>query len=334
MAKKKAVKPSGNLKKRRESNSSQPAPKTIRPVVMYPFSQPKDLAHIDRLFRFLEELNNDPNYVYARPITVINRQTHHRSQADPNTERAYRLGRAIVEAKSDVVDAWSIDTCNMWLSGFGEAMARADLANSVNDVFWLIPGDFHYDASPVDSINPLTEMSKLPRLVYDGKCELSLGEIRVPPSSSKQLIDTYGTYGLLYNWFPAEAQGIRRITSKPRSEFFAIQHDFLKTAMVNERWYGYEQTIVILLQNMRGQKPVRRVESVALGGIEDDPSARSSLASAMQQIERTERVIKQFWRELNETKHQGDWPDLFKKRDLQSEQIRAAAMTIMQQILP
>ena len=40
--------------------------------------------------------------------------------------------------------------------------------------------------------------------------DMCIGEIATDHNNSKQLIDTYGTFALLYNWFPAEAQEIRQ----------------------------------------------------------------------------------------------------------------------------
>ena len=311
--------------------------KVIRPIIIYPFGHPKDTQHIELLYTDLvSKISEDQNGKYVKPITVINCQTHYRVKETqikegPKSKKileSYENIRTnLVEKYTNIIDSWSTDTCAMWLRGLGEAYKTSN----VNDVFWIIPGDFHYN-TPFGR-EALKLMLKIPDKVYDGHCELCLGEIEVPLNSAKQLIDTYGTYGLLYNWFPAEAQGIRQITSKPRSEFFAIGHDFLGTALVSERWYAYEQTLIILLQNMRGQRTVRKVIPEPLGQIEDDPASRSTLSTAMQQIERTERALKLFWRELNEPKYPGEWPDLFRKLDRQSEQIRGAAMTIMQQLL-
>jgi len=168
--------------------------------------------------------------------------------------------------------------------------------------------------------------------VYAGESEFCIGEISVPLNSAKQLIDTYGTYGLLYNWFPAEAQGLRKLTDKPRSEFFAIGHDYLRTALISQRWYAYEQTIVVLLQGMQGIRPMRAIKKLELGEITDEPTGRADLAGAMQQVERTERVLKLYWRELK-APQDPLWPEKFRVLDHQSEQIRAAAMVILQQIL-
>src|SRR5205823_12458299 len=105
---------------------------------------------------------------------------------------------------------------------------------------------------------------------------------------SEQLVDTYGTFALLYNWFPAEAQEIRQYTERPRSEFFAVRHSFLHEVL-RQRWYAYEQTVVMLLQAVFNQNHISRF---FVGNISDLPLGRESLASAMQQVERTERVLK------------------------------------------
>jgi len=75
----------------------------------------------------------------------------------------------------------------------------------------------------------------------------------------------------------------------------------------------------------------RSVRKVELGAIEDEEQGRSRLEGAMQQVERTERVLKLFWRE----RHLEDraWQKEFRRLDAQSEQVRAAAMIIFEQIL-
>lgn len=318
---KRSSKAVGKSAERRETRAA----KQIHPIVIYPFVNPVDTRHLRKLYEAIAEwIKQDQRY--CRPITIMNQQTYHHAKTEQQMDIDKFLSDS-VKAISDVIPTWAVDTCQMWLAGFGHCY---DLAG-VNDVFWLIPGDFHYDTGPGNEA--LKKMPSIANNVFDGVCELCLGEIKVPLNSAKNLIDTYGTYGLLYNWFPGEAQGIRKITDRPRTEFLAIGHDYLKAALMRpERWYAYEQTIVILLQGMKGIKQMRRILPVRLGEVIDDPSGRSSLSGAMQQIERTERVLKLYWRELNETEDP-NWPDTFRKLDAQSEQIRGAAMIIMQQIL-
>ncbi|MEP7013222.1 MAG: hypothetical protein ABJC13_23115 [Acidobacteriota bacterium] len=304
-------------------SSSAEGHRKIHPIIIYPFSQPRDLRHLEALYGNLVKRISEQPSRYAHPITVLNRQTFHRNSSN-GTFRAFL--RDYVTPCSTILDTWSVDSCQMWLSGFGHAF---DARATVYDVYWLIPGDFDYAGKTGRDV--LDRFEQIPDAVYTGEAELCIGEITVPPNSAKQLIDTYGTYGLLYNWFPAEAQGLRNITSKPRSEFLALGHDYLKTALISQRWYAYEQTIVILLQGMQGIRPMRAVKKVEIGELTDEPTGRGDLAGAMQQVERTERVLKLYWREL---KGQDPlWPEKFRILDHQSEQIRGAAMVILQQVL-
>jgi hypothetical protein len=256
----------------------------------------------------------------------MNRQTFYnnslwiRSQELNETFQQFR--EDCVEKYSTVIDAWCVDTCQMWLAGFGKAF---DHKNSEGDVYWLIPGDFNYSTDIGKKV--LEEMKQLPFVVQNHEQDICVGEIQVDINSSKQLIDTYGTYGLLYNWFPHQAQKIRKITDKPRTEFLAISHSFLRDVL-RQRWYAYEQTIIILLQAIIGRK---RIDKIRLGNISDLPQGKDTLAAAMQQVERTERVLKLFWREMYQ--HEADWAERFKKYDVQSGQIRGSALVILGNLL-
>lgn len=306
------------------SRESSEGLRKVHPIIIYPFAQPRDPRHLEPLYGNLVKRVAEQPSRYARPITVLNRQTFHRN-ATNETFRGFL--RDYVVPYSTILDSWSVDSCQMWLSGFGHAF---DARATVYDVYWLIPGDFDYAGKAGQEV--LERFEQIPDAVYSGEAELCIGEITVPPNSAKQLIDTYGTYGLLYNWFPAEAQGLRNITSKPRSEFIALSHDYLKTALIRQRWYAYEQTIVILLQGMQGIRPMRTMKKVEIGELTDEPTGRGDLAGAMQQVERTERVLKLYWRELKGPQDPL-WPEKFRILDHQSEQIRGAAMVILQQIL-
>lgn len=296
----------------------------IHPIIIYPFVQPRESRHLEALYGDLIKRVAENASRYARPLTVLNRQTFHRN---PRKGTFRTFMKDYVEKYSSILHSWSVDSCQLWLDGFGQAF---DDRATEYDVYWLIPGDFDYASKAGQEV--LKRFEEIPHTVYSGEAELCLGEISVPLNSAKQLIDTYGTYGLLYNWFPAEAQGLRKITDKPRSEFFAVGHDYLKTALISQRWYAYEQTIVILLQGMQGVRPMRSIKKLELGDIVDEPLGRGDLAGAMQQVERTERVLKLYWRELKGPQDPL-WPEKFRVLDHQSEQIRGAAMVILQQIL-
>ena len=289
----------------------------IHPVVIYPFRQPDDYQDLEQLYTLVGRLAAQPG-TYARPITVVDRKTGNRMAGN----RAFLDFRKQTVARfSDILDAWCVDTCQMWYAGLGLAFDRG----GPQDVYWLIPGDFNY-GDPVGR-EVLGRLHDLPEICAELKQDVCIGEIATDHKNPKQLIDTYGTFALLYNWFPDEAREIREYTERPRSEFFAIRHDFLGE-MLNRRWFAYEQTMVILLQAVFNQK---RIARFFVGNISDLPEGRQSLASAMQEVERTERVLKTLWRE-----RQSDelgWSDRYRLLETQSEQIRRTALTLLENLL-
>jgi hypothetical protein len=289
----------------------------IHPVVIYPFRQQNDYSDLKELYQLVAKLDAEKEK-FARPITVMDRKTHYASEG---SRQFLDFRRDTVGRHSDILDAWCVDTCQMWYSGLGEAFERG----GQNDVYWLIPGDFNYGTSSGSEV--LGRLHDLPEICLELKQDVCIGEIATNQNNSKQLIDTYGTFALLYNWFPKEAQEIRQYTERPRSEFFAIRHDFL-SEMLRRRWYAYEQTVVILLHSIFGNK---RISRFFVGEISDLPEGRESLTSAIQQVERTERVLKTLWRERNQMN--AGWVDQYRHLETQSEQVRQTAFTILRNLL-
>jgi len=291
---------------------------TIHPVIIYPFKQPADYGDLEALYSLVERLGADREK-YERPITVVDRKTYY-SQKKAAPFLAFR-NRTLARC-GDILDAWCVDTCQMWYAGLGAAFERG----KPGDVYWLIPGDFNYGAAAGREV--LGRLHDLPEIILELDQHLCIGEIATDHNNSKQLIDTHGTFALLYNWFPAEAQEIRQYTERPRSEFFAIRHEFLGR-MLTQRWYPYEQTVVMLLGAVfQG----RRISRFFVGNISDLPEGRESLSSALQQVERTERVLKTLWRERHESRR--GWIQLYRELEAQSEQIRRTALNILQNLLP
>lgn len=289
----------------------------IHPIVIYPFHQPKDCSGVEQLYELIARLDGDRSR-YARPVTVMDRKTYRASASD----RKFAAFRDRTVARySDILDTWGVDTCQMWYSGLG----KAHDAGAANDVYWLIPGDFNY-GSPVGR-EVLGRLHDLPEICVELAQDLCIGEIATDHNNSKQLIDTYGTFALLYNWFPAEAQEIRGYTERPRSEFFAIRHSFLDDVL-HRRWFAYEQTVVMLL---RAVATDRRISRFFVGNISDLPEGGESIGSAMQQVERSERVLKTVWREQHET--QAGWQARYRLLESQSEDIRRTAMIILENLL-
>jgi hypothetical protein len=302
---------------RARKNTAAPPPATIHPVIIYPFKKPESYSDLQALYGLVEYLDSEKGS-YARPLTVMDRKTHYSANGDTVF---HDFRKDVVARHSEILDAWCVDTCQMWYCGLGLAFERG----RPKDVYWLIPGDFNYGTTVGHEV--LSRLHDLPEIILELQQDLCIGEISTDHSNPKQLIDTYGTFALLYNWFPAEAEEIRQFTERPRSEFFAVSHDFLQEVLA-QRWYAYEQTVVMLLQAVFGQK---RISRFFVGNISDLPEGGETVASALQQVERTERVLKAMWRE----KHQQDrgWLDKYRGLEMQSEQVRRAAITIFEHLL-
>jgi hypothetical protein len=305
---------SGNSKRTR---AAVPSLAKVHPVIIYPFKPQANYSDLESLYQLVARLDEDKD-LYARPITVIDRKTHYAL----NGNKAFNHFKNDVVAKhSDILDAWCVDTCQMWYAGLGMAFEKG----GPDDVYWLIPGDFNY-GTPVGH-EVLGRLHDLPEIILELDQDLCIGEIATDHNNPKQLIDTYGTFALLYNWFPVEAEEIRQFTERPRSEFFALRHSFLEEVL-RQRWYAYEQTVVMLLQAMFTRK---RISRFFVGSISDLPEGRESVASAVQQVERTERVLKTVWGERNQTKP--GWLEDYRLLETQSEDVRRAAVTIFQHLL-
>ncbi len=289
----------------------------IHPVIIYPFLQPPHYTDLEALYGLVARLDSEKEF-YARPITVLDQKTYHTARKE---SRFLAFRDQVVARHSEVKERWCVDTCQMWYTGLGEAHAKGQ----PGDVYWLIPGDFNYGTAVGQEV--LSRLHDLPEIILELDQDLCIGEIATDHNNSKQLIDTYGTFALLYNWFAAESQEIRQFTERPRSEFFAVRHQFL-SEVLEQRWYPYEQTVVMLLQAVFGKK---RISRFFVGNISDLPEGRESLTSALQQVERTERVLKSLLRDRHAKRNH--WIDEYRRLEARSEQIRRTAVTILENLL-
>lgn len=297
--------------------SARPNKGRIHPVIIYPFHHPANLKDLEVLYDLVAQLDANPS-TYARPLTILDCKTRNAMQAS-KAHLKFRVGR--MEQHSDVLETWGVDTCQTWYTGLGEAFQRG----RKNDAYWLIPGDFNYGSSI--GHNVLGHLHDLPEICMELNQDICIGEIHTDHNNSKQLIDTYGTFALLYNWFPQAAHEIRAVTERPRSEFFALQHGFLGQ-LLNWRWYAYEQTVVMLLHAVWGNKAISRF---FVGEISDLPTGQDSLNSAMQQVERTERVLKTIWRDRHHLEK--DWSKRYRELEAKSDQVRNTAHMLLENLL-
>src|SRR6185503_5833319 len=119
--------------------SGAPPAGKIHPVVIYPFRQPEDYADLEQLYQLVARLRGEPKK-YAPPITVMDRKTHY---ANEGNKRFLDFRQNTVARHSKVLDAWGVDTCQMWYSGLGQAVEQG----GDDDLYWLIPGDFNYGSA-------------------------------------------------------------------------------------------------------------------------------------------------------------------------------------------
>ena len=304
---------------RRDLDKQLRAPRQgkIHPIIIYPFKPAEHYTDLESLYELVARFDKEKD-IYARPVTVMDRKTYY---AMEHEKTFLKFRDEVVRNHSEILDAWCVDTCQMWYTGLGVAYEKG----GPNDVYWLIPGDFDYGTPTGQEV--LGRLHDLPEIILELNQDLCIGEIATDHNNSKQLIDTYGTFALLYNWFPVEAEEIRKLTERPRSEFFALRHSFLGEVLKN-RWYAYEQTVVMLLQAVHDKKSISRF---LVGNISDLPEGRESLPSAMQQVERTERILKSLWRARHHTRP--GWMDDYRSLESQSEQIRKTAFTILHNLL-
>ncbi len=75
----------------------------------------------------------------------------------------------------------------------------------------------------------------------------------------------------------------------------------------------------------------KHISRFFVGNISDLPTGRDSLASAMQQVDRTERVLKTLWKERHQP--QAGWSEQYRVLEERSEQVRRTAHVILQNLL-
>jgi len=122
--------------------------------------------------------------------------------------------------------------------------------------------------------------------------------------AQKSLVDTYGTYSLLANWFTEVSQGVRALPlHRPRSEFLNIKTSILRDLLINNRNFAYEQTLNFLIKswNFAKSKWKYKISVYPLGSLSDNKSFRD-YRSCVDQIERIERMLSLLWREIKEPK--------------------------------
>lgn len=319
-------------------------------VIIYPYHGiSKDSDNEAIFWKFMEiSANHD---IDNCPIVVVNKDTIENSKkSNEESEETSRIdiistleiipregktfdtpntGEFCIpsDIKFDRTECWSVDTCQMWLAGWGRALEIAPNAERIA----LLPGDIEKLDSPTEFWNELDTFltyADNPFLIGDFKSKTR--------HSTKELIDTYGTYPLLANWFDTLSKAIHDLDlAKPRSEFLNLEIELLKR-LIHERKFAYEQTINMLIHyfDFKAEEwPNKNIgpKVMRLGQIEDHKSLRD-YRGALDQIERTERLIKARWRELNEPSSSGNYQkfieDYDKLNEISASILASARVTI------
>ena len=195
----------------------------------------------------------------------------------------------------EVIQTWSVDTCQTWLAGWGHVLDNYPKIERIIQ----IPGDIDYIHEDVGFYDNLGKFIKIT------SSDITIGDFRTGDKySAKSMVDTYGTYPLLASWFPEISQSVRALPlNRPRSEFLNIKTSVLRDLLINNKNFAYEQTLNFLIKSWDYEKGKWRysISVSALGTLSDEKSFRD-YRGCIDQIERTERILSLLWREIKEPK--------------------------------
>lgn len=224
------------------------------------------------------------------PVIIVNMDTKRKGKADAFFSDP-RCG------KYETKMVWSVDTCQMWLAGWGHILETRGWEgvtaheNAGHNRIVQLPGD----------IERRFVSNDLAGFIASGG-DIAIGDFNTTKrNSAKELIDTYGTYPLLANWFPEIYLAMKSKIgdlARPRSEFLNIRVGVLNE-LLTHRKFAYEQTLNMLIRSYDWQREEFKYEVTRfpIGEIEDEQSFRD-YEGCLDQIERTERLVKLVWREI------------------------------------
>ncbi len=222
----------------------------------------------------------------SKPIVVLARDTVVKNQAVSflSDERAKTL---------EVLETWSVNTCQTWLAGWGHVLDHyADV-----DRIITLPGDIefvHEDQAFYENLKQFVESSD---------SDIVIGDFKPGGrTSAKGLVDIYGTYSLLANWFPEISKNIQSLRLiRPRSEFLNVKTSVMRELLINHRKFATEQTLNFLIKSwdhIEGNWKYKL--SVNLLGTVSDVKSFRDYGGCIDQIERIEGMLSLLWREVKE----------------------------------
>lgn len=299
-------------------------------VIMFPYSgyesgDPRENLFWELVDHCRYETQDQP------PIVVLNKDTERKGRANAFLE-SDRSAKDITLCR-----CWAVDTCQMWLAGWGYVIDTFE--NSKEDRIVQLPGDI--DAVSGKDGSRESFFDELRAFITGGgpRWDIVIGDFASGNTfNAKELIDLYGTYALMANWFPDVAQASRQppvSLNKLRSEFLNIKIETLKV-LLGERKFAYEQTLNMLIRSWSFDNKTwkYKVTKLDLGILKDDSKSRQ-YRDCLDQIERTERMLKLLWRETYEPQYpnQQDFIDQYDRLDRRSTSIRESARIIIRNLL-
>ena len=258
---------------------------TAKTVIIFPYRGYEKNEKMEWYFWWTVERCKE---IDPKPIVMLPRDTVIRGDAASfiKDERYKTL---------EVIQTWSVDTCQTWLAGWGHVLDNYPKAERIIQ----IPGDLDYVNEDIEFYDNLSKFIKITN------ADIAIGDFGTGDKySSKSLVDTYGSYPLLANWFPELSQSIRSLPlHRSRSEFLNIKTSVLRDLLINNRNFAYEQTLNFLIKSWNyGKGEWRYKISISpLGSLSDNKSIRD-YRSCIDQIERIERMLSLLWREIKEPK--------------------------------
>lgn len=312
---------------------------STQPLIMFPYSGFESGSERERIFwKIVETCYGVPGGGGYKPFVVLNHDTENRGGADAFLKNQEQCEAPEIfrvwpdkhpEHPVEVFRVWSTDTCQMWLAGWGHII---DTQPEIERIV-LLPGDIDYVARQTEFFGGLRNF-----IAADSRWDIMLGDFHTDNRfSAKELIDVYGTYALLANWFPEVSGRILSLPlQRPRTEFVNIKKRTLED-LLQYRKFAYEQTLNMLVRSWdfenEGGGWKYQVTTQPLGTLRDDRSFRR-YRDCLDQIERTERMLKLLWREIYYDPHaHRRFIDDYDQLDRRSTSIRMNAMIAIRTFL-
>ena len=274
--------------------AKQPNNKNInsKPIIIFPYHGYENNKQCEWYFWWTVDRCKE---IDPKPIVMLSRDTVIRQDAVSfmKDKRSQAL---------EIVQTWSVDTCQTWLAGWGHVLDNYPEAERIVH----IPGDIDYVKGDVEFYDNLGDF------IETTSSDIAIGDFGTGNKyGAKSLVDTYGTYPLLANWFPEISKSIRSLPlHRPRSEFLNIKTSVLRDLLINNKKFAYEQTLNFLIKSWSYDEAKWRynISTYPLGRLSDNKSFRD-YGGCIEQIERTERMLSLLWREIKEPKKKNSVSD-------------------------